>query len=60
MWLVSFQVEDNFRGSTKVDLYEILLKSCLRGKLGDDQERLTRDLVLPFAILAHWVPNLLF
>ena len=60
MWLVSFQVEDNFRGSTKVDLYEILLKGCLRSKLGDDQERLTRDLVLPFAILAHWVPNLLF
>ena len=55
MWLVSLEVEDNFRGSTKVDLDEILLKGCLRSKLGEDQERLTRDLVLPFAILAHWV-----
>ena len=37
MWLFSFQVQDDFRGSTKVDLHEILLKGCFRGKLGGDQ-----------------------
>ena len=34
--LVSFQIWDQLIGSTKVDLYEILLKDCLQGKLWDD------------------------
>ena len=31
-WLISFKVQNNFRGSTKVDLHEILLMDFLRGK----------------------------
>ena len=39
-------------GFTKVHLFENLLKDCLRGKLQDDQERITRALVLPLPLLA--------
>lgn len=35
-------MSDDLVGCTKVDLYEILLKVCFRGKLRDNQLRLTR------------------
>ena len=32
-----FQVRDNLIGSTKIDVYEVLLMDSFRGKLRDDQ-----------------------
>ena len=37
IWLVSFQVRDDLMGSTKVYLYEVLLKDCFRVKIWDDK-----------------------
>ena len=34
--LISFEMRDDLIGSTKVDLYQILLKDCFRGNLWDD------------------------
>ena len=48
---VSLQVWDNLIGSTKLDLFEILLKDCFRGNLWDHQYRLTRASVLSVPLL---------
>ena len=34
---MSFQVQDNLIGFTKVDLFKTLLRDCFRDKLGDDE-----------------------
>ena len=44
--MISFQVQDDLIGSTKVNLYELALKDCFRDKLGEDQSRLARASVL--------------
>ena len=51
IWLISFQVRDDLIESTKVDLFEILLREYFRGKLRDDKQRLTRASVLLVPLL---------
>ena len=54
MWIWSelFQVQDSQIESTLIDLCEIWLGECLRCKLRDDQERLTRALIRLVPLLA--------
>ena len=52
IWSDFFQVRDILIGSTLVNLCEIWLGSSWRGKLWDNQERLTRTLVLLAPLLA--------
>ena len=52
IWLISFQVWDDLIGSNKVDLYEMPLKECFRGKPQGYQYRFARASVLLVFLLA--------
>ena len=45
-------MRDDLIGFTKADLLKSLLEDCFRGKLRDDQKRLTRALVPLVPLLA--------
>ena len=52
IWLISFQVRDDLIRFTKGDLFKTLLGDFFRGKVRDDQLRLTRVSVLLVPLIA--------